>query len=53
MSKCTWTYGYDCIFYDTECDEMHIINNELDKGDAHYFKYCPYCGKEIDKSELK
>lgn len=49
--KCTWqidhideTYPY---IYQTSCDNAFGINERL--IDDHEFKFCPYCGKEIEK----
>ena len=51
MNKCIWTYcdNQDYDYYETSCDEAHYFTC----GDikANDFRYCPYCGKEIESEE--
>lgn len=46
-NKCVYTYSvidFDTI-YDSGCSEYYFLHSD---SDVLYFKYCPYCGKEIE-----
>ena len=50
MEKCTWTYDgeyYD--YYYTSCGNDFVFTEGTIKD--HGFKYCPYCGKEIEENQ--
>jgi len=49
MNKCKWEYlNFGEIYYETECDNAFQFNDGgLKEND--YFKFCPYCGKEIEE----
>jgi hypothetical protein len=46
--KCKWTYDDDG-YYDTSCDNAFVFIS--DGPLENDFKYCPYCGREIEVSE--
>ena len=48
--KCKWNEffnemspDYDCTSYETECERIYIDCLGI------CFKFCPYCGKEIEE----
>jgi len=44
--KCLWSHEEEDV-YDTECDNTFIlINGSLTENE---FKFCPYCGGEIEE----
>ena len=53
--KCTWkgVYDvyYDCTNYTLSCGNEYFDNYMNDDDDI--FKYCPYCGGEIEFSEVE
>lgn len=48
--KCKWQIGkdFDDITYITSCNEEVTIFEDYTPSDCNY-KYCPYCGKEIEE----
>ena len=53
--KCTWNGVYDVYYdwtnYTLSCGNKYFDNYMND--DADIFKYCPYCGGEIEFSEVQ
>ena len=49
MTKCLWIcpngYEYDNVT-ESECGQSHVFNNGTPT--ENHFKFCPYCGKEIE-----
>ena len=53
--KCTWNGVYD-VYYDWTNYTLSFGNKYFDNymnDDADIFKYCPYCGGEIEFSEVQ
>lgn len=52
MKKCKWqridkaSMGFP--FYETSCEVAHFFEDGGDICESG-FKYCPYCGKEIEE----
>ena len=45
--KCKWELiDEDAGVYETECDNMHYFVS--DGPTENKYKYCPYCGKELE-----
>jgi len=46
--KCKWTFQESLdTYYETSCD--NAFQFEVDGMKEKRFKYCPYCGKEIEE----
>lgn len=47
--KCTWIYGGPFMFktWTISCIG-EVVGYKMDVEDVKVFKYCPYCGKEIE-----
>lgn len=43
--KCSWKYDDIGECWDTDCDRVFRFMESSDRDD---FKFCPYCGKEIE-----
>ena len=46
--KCVWIPDDLHDYYETSCD--HAFSFEYGKREKE-FKYCPYCGKEIEEAK--
>ena len=47
--KCKWIYDEYHDYWDTKCGEGQIFTDGGPKENK--YRYCPYCGKEIEVSE--
>jgi DNA-directed RNA polymerase subunit RPC12/RpoP len=48
--KCQWKLDEAHGYYDTSCGEAFCFNNE-DGPEKNKYRFCPYCGKEIEVKE--